>query len=119
MKKIIETIKSLFSKNKNHYHDDYAIRINRVYSIIMNQVCLFNTKCYKYLFSIIPTGDNIIIKCQTSNNAYNSLTLSLIYCSMFQEEELINYINKQLEALIKEMKYSFDYYKENKNEKNN
>ena len=119
MKNIIKTIKSLFSKNKNHYHDDYAIKINRVYNVIMNQVRLVNTKCYKCLFSIIPIDDNMIIKFQTSNDVYNPLTLSLMYCCILQEDELINYINKQLEALIKETKYSLDYYKENKNEKYN
>ena len=119
MKKIIETIKSLFSNKKHSCYVDYAIKINTVYNVIMNQVSLLNTKCYNYLFSIIPTGDNIIIKCQPSNNVYNSLTLSLMYCSMFQEEELINYINKQLEALIIETKNSFNCYKTDKNEKDN
>ena len=119
MNNIIKTIKSLFSKNKNYYYIDYAIKINRVYNVIMNQVRIVNTKCYKYLFSIIPTDDNIIIKCQPSNNIYNSLTLSLMHCCILQEDELINYINKQLEALIKETKYSFNYYKANKNEKYN
>lgn len=42
-----------------------------------------------------------------------------MHCYILQEDELINYINKQLEALIKETKYSFDYYKKNKNEKYN
>lgn len=42
-----------------------------------------------------------------------------MHCYILQEDELINYINKQLEVLIKEMKYSFNYYKANKNEKHN
>lgn len=119
MKKIIETIKSLFSNKKHSCYVDYAIKINTVYSVIMNQVRLFNIKCYNYLFSIIPTEDNIIIKCQISNRAYNSLTLSLLHCSMLEQKELISYISKQLEALIKETKHSFNCYKTGKNEKDN
>ena len=119
MKKIIETIKSLFSNKKYSCYVDYTIKINAVYKVVMSQVRLFNIKCYNCLFSIIPTEDNIIIKFQTSNNSYNSLTLSLMYCCVFNEEELINYINKQLEALIKEAKHSFNCYKTGKNEKNN
>lgn len=111
MNKIIKTIKSLFSNKKHSCYIDYTVKINMVYNVIMNQVRLVNIKCYNYLFSIIPTEDNVIIKCQPSNNVYNSLTLSLMYCSIFQEEELINYIDKQLEALIMETKNSFDHYK--------
>lgn len=73
MNNIIKTINSLFSNNKNHCYVDYTIKINRVYNVIMNQVRLVNTKCYKCLFSIIPIDDNIIIKFQTSNDMYNSL----------------------------------------------
>lgn len=119
MKKIIKTLKSLFSNKKHSCYVDYTIKINAVYNVIINQVRLLNIKCYNYLFSIIPTKDNIIIKCQTSNNVYNSLTLSLMYCCIFNEEELINYINKQLEALINETKHSFNCYKTGKNEKDN
>lgn len=111
MKKIIKTIKSIFSKNKYPCYIDCVNTTNMVYNVIINQVRLVNVKCYKYLFSIIPTKDNIIIKCQTSDNVYNSLTLNLIFCNTFQEDELINYVNKHLEALIKETACSFNCYK--------
>lgn len=114
MEKLFKAIKSLFSKKKHSYDIDHAIKINRIYNIIMNQVRLVNIKCYKYLFSIIPTEDNVIIKCQPCNNIYNSITLSLMHCCILQEDELINHINKQLEALIKEAKYNFNCYKTNK-----
>lgn len=114
MEKLFKAIKSLFSKKKHSCYVDYAVKINMVYNVIMNQVRLINIKCYNCLFSIIPAEDNVIIKFQTSDTAYNSLTLSLMYCCMLQEEELIGYINKQLEALIKETKYGFNCYKANK-----
>ena len=119
MKRIIKTIKFLFAKDKYSCYIDNIDKINMIYHILFNQIRLANIKNYKYVFSIIPANHSVIIKCQTYNNIHNSLTLNLIFCSVFSREGLADYINKELNVLAKETDYSFNCYKASKYEKNN
>lgn len=119
MKNIIKTIKSLFKKNKNSCYIDYTVKFNRIYGVIFNQIRLANCNNYKYVFSMIPLDHSVIIKCQTYNNISSWIVLNLIYCYIYSEEELVNYIDKELKFLTNEVDSSYNCYKASKNEKDN
>lgn len=119
MKKLFKTIKSLFKIKKNSYCIDSVNRENMIYNVIINQVRLANIHYKGYMFSIVPTKNYFIIKCQTYHDVFSDCVLSLIFCSMYNRERLINYINKELKVLINEVNYNLNCYKVSKNEKDN
>lgn len=119
MKKLFKTIKSFFIKDK---FSCYAYCTNKEYmveNVIINQVRLANSCCKGHVFSIIPTSQFIIIKCQTYNDAYSSMIINPVHCMIFSKEELIDCINSILNVLINEINSSLDCYKVSKNEKDN
>ncbi len=119
MRKIFKTIKSLFFKDKHSVYTDEIYKNVLMYYTIVKQVRLANVKYDKYMFSIIPTNNNIIIKCQNYHDFYQTSILSLLFCRMFTREELIDYINKELKVLIYNVNSSYNCYKASKNEKDN
>lgn len=119
MKNIIKTINSLFKKNKSRCCDDYAIKLNMMFGVIFNRVRLANAYNYKYVFSIIPLDNTVIIKCQTYNNISNWIVLNLMQYYIYSKEELADYIDKELKCLTNEVDSSYNCYKASKNEKDN
>lgn len=114
MRKIFKTIKSLFSKDKHSVYTDEIYKNVLIYYTIVKQVRLANIKYKNYMFSIIPSRDNIIIKCQTTDNVYNMIHLNLVICMIFQRDELIEYINKELKVLVCQTASSYNCYKAEK-----
>lgn len=119
MKKIIKFIKSIFNSDKHPCYTDYINKENMICGVIINQVILANTYRDDYTFSLIPTKHYITIKCQTYNNIYDSMVLSLAHCHVFSREQLTDYIDTQLNALIKNVNKSLRCYKKNKYEEYN
>lgn len=116
---IIKTIKSLFSNNKHSAYMDDIYKNVLVYYTIVKQVRLANIKYNNYMFSIIPLKNNIIIKCQTTDDVYDTCILNFVFCRMFQRDELINYIDDSLKVLINQTASNYNCYKASKHEKNN
>ena len=119
MNKLLKTIKSIFKNDKNRCFVDYAIKLNMMYEVIFSQVRLANCNNYKYVFSMIPLDHSVIIKCQTYNNISNWIVLNLMQCYIYSKEELVDYIDKELNVLAKEVDSSYNCYKASKNEKDN
>lgn len=114
MRKLFKTIKSLFSKYKYSVYTDCINKDTLIDYTIVKQVRLANIKYDNYMFSIIPSKNNIIIKCQTTDNVYNMLSLNLVICRIFQRDELIEYINKELKVLVCQTASSYNCYKAEK-----
>lgn len=119
MKKLFKAIMSFFVKDNYSCYTKSVNKENMIYSVINSQVRLANIKYDNHLFSVIPTKNNIVIKCQTDCNVYSTSILSLIYCGMFSREELTYYINKELKILVNDTNSILNCYKANKNEKDN
>lgn len=103
MKNIIKTIKSIFVEDKNSISVDYENKVDNVCATIFRRTRLINIKNYKYTFSIIPTYRNIMIKCQADDNTSIWKYLNLTTCCAYSKEELVNYIDKELNALAKQI----------------
>lgn len=119
MKKLFKTIKYLFSREKPFYYKRYVYNEVVVENVIFNQVKLANIRYKDYMFSIIPTGRHITIKCQTYHDIYSSTVINPVHCMIFSNEELIDYIDKILKVLINETNSSLNCYKASKHEKDN
>lgn len=119
MKKLLKFIKSIFRRDKYSAYINLTNKGVIVRDVIINRVTLANTNNNDYMFSIIPTKNYVTIKCQTYNDIYSSVVLSLTHCGIFSEEELVDYIDKELNVLIKETNSLLNCYKASKNEKDN
>ena len=103
MKNIIKTIKSIFVEDKNSINVDYENKVNNVCGALFRMVRSVNMSNYKYTFSIIPVYRNIIIKCQARDNTSIWKYLNLTTLCTYPKEELANYIDKELDALYKQI----------------
>lgn len=103
MKNIIKTIKSIFVEDKNSISVDYENKVDNVCSTLFRRVRAININNYKYTFSIIPTYRNIMIKCQAGDDTSIWKYLNLTTCCAYSKEELVNYIDKELNALAKQI----------------